>query len=96
MKYESESSIERKLRNDVKKIGGWCIKIPALHIGGIPDRLCLIPMGRLVFVELKATGKEPRPLQLHIHKKLRKLGFRVEVIDSKLGVSEFIESLDNE
>lgn len=59
------------------------MKLPAVFESGIPDRLCLFPRGRMVFVELKAPGKKPRKLQEVMHSRLRALGFRVEVIDSK-------------
>lgn len=95
-KYETENSVETRLVNKIKKMGGWCIKLPAIHMTGIPDRLCLVPMGRVIFVELKATGKEPSPIQRVVHKQLLKIGFKVRVIDSKLGVDEFIESLNND
>lgn len=61
------------------------MKLPAVFESGIPDRLCLFPRGRVVFVELKAPGKKPRKLQEVMHSRLRALGFRVEVIDSKEG-----------
>ena len=48
---------------------------------GMPDRLILMPGGRLSFVELKAPGQKPRPLQLHRHDQLRDLGFEVFVLD---------------
>lgn len=81
----SEASIERALVEAVKSAGGWCLKLPAVFESGIPDRLCLFPRGRVVFVELKAPGKKPRKLQEVMHSRLRALGFRVEIIDSKEG-----------
>ena len=44
--------------------------------------MCLFPGGIIIFVELKTTGEKPRKIQLAVHKKLRELGFRVEVIDT--------------
>lgn len=63
-------------------------------IAGIPDRICLFPGGRIVFVELKRHGAHPRPLQIHLINKIRKLGFRVEVIDSEEGIRELMRSID--
>ena len=82
MKIESEKLIERRLAEEVKNQGGWAIKLLATHITGLPDRLCLLPRGRLFFAEIKTTKKKPTKIQLAVHAKLRKLGFRVEVIDS--------------
>lgn len=79
----SEASIEKCLVEEVKAAGGWCLKLPAVFESGIPDRVCLFPFARVVFVELKAPGKKPRRLQEIMHSRLRALGFRVEVIDSR-------------
>lgn len=87
-----ESSIEKRLVTEVERVGGWCLKLPAIHNAGLPDRLCLFPGGEVVFVELKAPGKKPRKIQLFIHNKLRGLGFRVEVVDTP----EQIETIINE
>lgn len=87
-----ENSIEKRLVTEVERVGGWCLKLPAIHNAGLPDRLCLFPGGEVVFVELKAFGKKPRKIQLFIHNKLRGLGFRVEVVDTP----EQIETIINE
>jgi len=79
---ESEKLIERKLASEVRKLGGWSIKLLPFLIEGLPDRLVLLPGGRLFFVEVKTTGQKPTPIQLYIHEKIRKLGFLVHVIDS--------------
>lgn len=90
---ESEKTLERSLKNSVEvKLKGWCLKLLSAHITGLPDRLCLFPGGRILFVELKTTGKRPRKIQLFIHNKLRGLGFRVEVVDT----AEQIETIINE
>lgn len=83
---ESEKAIERLLYTTVKAKGGMAIKLLTSQMLGLPDRLCLFPTGKVVFVELKTTGQKPRKIQLYIHEQLRKLGFRVEVIDTKQGV----------
>ena len=49
--------------------------------------------GTVVFVELKSTGEKPRKIQLAVHKKLRELGFRVEVIDTLKDVESLIFEL---
>lgn len=77
-----EKQIENKLATEAKKLGGIALKFVSPSFDGIPDRLVLIPDGHIAFVELKAPGKKPRPLQLVRHRLLRSLGFRVYVIDS--------------
>ena len=76
-----EKQIEQKLVKAVKDAGGLCPKFVSPGMDGMPDRLILMPGGRLAFVELKAPGKKPRPLQLHRHDQLRSLGFEVFVLD---------------
>ena len=77
-----EKQIEQKLVQAVRKSGGMCLKFVSPNFDGMPDRLILFPGGKIAFVELKATGKKPRPLQIARHKSLMKLGFSVYVIDS--------------
>lgn len=89
----SEKIIERKLVEAVKNSGGMCIKLLSDYITGLPDRLCLFPGQKAIFVELKTTGEKPRKIQIFIHNKLRALGFRVEVIDTIEGINKFIESI---
>lgn len=94
---ESEKTLERSLKNSVEvKLKGWCLKLPSAHITGLPDRLCLFPGGRILFVELKTTGKSPREIQLFIHNKLRSLGFRVEVVDTSEQIEKLIREYEKE
>ena len=62
-----EKMIEKKLLLAVRGNGGMCLKFVSPGMDGMPDRLVLMPGGRLAFVELKVPGKKPRPLQLHRH-----------------------------
>ncbi len=80
---ESEKHLERLLKNTVEgTMNGLCLKLLSQHMTGLPDRLCLLPGGKAFFVEVKTTGKKPRKIQSYIHEKLRKLGFKVYVLDS--------------
>lgn len=90
---ESEKVVERKLVELCKLNGGMCIKLLSFHINGLPDRMCLFKPAKVIFVELKTTNQKPRPLQLAMHDKLRKLGFRVEVIDTVERVVDLIEDI---
>lgn len=90
---DSEKVVERKLVELVKINNGMCIKLLCDQLIGLPDRLCLFPNHKMAFVETKTTGQKPRRIQAYIHKKLRALGFRVEVIDSVEGVEQFINSI---
>lgn len=88
-----EKQLENKLRMAVKKAGGIAPKFVSPGFGGMPDRLILLPDGIIAFVELKAPGKKPRPLQLARHRLLRSLGFRVYVIDSEEQIGELLNEL---
>lgn len=91
--FSMEKIVEKYLVNEIERLGGLCVKFPPLFFRGFPDRIVLLPGAVIAFVETKDTGKKPRPIQERAHAKLRKLGFRVEVIDSKEGVDNFIMTL---
>ena len=76
-----EKEIEQKLVSAVKIMGGICPKFTSPGFDGMPDRLVLLPKRKFGFVEVKAPGEKPRPLQIARHKLLRKLGFKVYVLD---------------
>lgn len=76
-----ENQIEAKLKQMVEKQGGIALKFASPGLSGMPDRLVLLPGGHIAFVEVKAPGKVPRPLQEARHRMLRKLGFKVYVLD---------------
>lgn len=85
----SEKLIEKKLREQIKKMGGLALKLECLHFTGLPDRMVLMPRGRIYFVETKSTGDKPRKRQLLVHRQLRDLGFSVDVIDDMEGLERF-------
>jgi len=89
-KVESEKILERKLSKEIKRIGGLSIKLLSTHFTGLPDRLCLLPGGRLFFIEMKTTKQNPRKIQLKVHKMIRNLGFKVLVIDTSEQIKDFI------
>ena len=88
-----ENRVERRLKTQIKKIGGKAYKWVSPGVTGVPDRIVLLPGGRIIFVELKAPGKKLRKLQEYRAKELRKLGFRVECLDTVEKVDLFIEEI---
>jgi len=76
-----EKFIEEKLIAEVKKRGGICPKWVSPGFVGVPDRLVFLPDGQFAMVEVKSTGKKPRPIQISRHKRLKDLGFQVYVLD---------------
>lgn len=89
----TEKYLERKLGEELRKAGGWAIKLPASFLAGLPDRLCLLPGGRVIFAEIKETGKRPTALQARMHQKLRGLGFDARVVDKYSDIEEIIAQI---
>ena len=76
-----ERDIEKILVGEVKRMGGRAYKWVSPGNDGVPDRIVLLPGGKVAFVELKAPGKKPGPLQEKRKRQLEGLGFPVYVID---------------
>lgn len=88
-----ERDIEAYLRDRVKRAGGIAYKFESPGNAGVPDRLILMPGGRVSFVELKAPGRKPTQLQQMQQTRIRSLGFSVDVIDSKEAVNAFTSTI---
>ena len=82
MKFLEENKIEKRLIKEIEKLGGKALKFTSPGMIGVPDRIVLLPHGKLIFVELKAPGKKLKVIQEYRAKQLRKLGFDVRCIDS--------------
>lgn len=85
-----EKTIEAALVKRIKTLGGLCEKFVSPNKRGVPDRIILLPLGRVIFVEVKSCGKVPTKLQLRDHARRRELGFEVVVIDSIDAINMFI------
>lgn len=97
-----ESDIEKYLVKRVKELGGLCRKVEFPGVPGAPDRLVMLPpiLGKVtgrtlspeqtIWVELKAPGKKAEPHQAREHARMRKMGQRVEVVDSFARVDEIL------
>lgn len=91
---QSEKKTEPYLVAQVKKRKGLCLKLLSTYFIGLPDRLVLLPLGYIVFVETKSQGDKPRKIQLFVHDTLRELGFMVYVTDTKEKVNIILEEYD--
>jgi hypothetical protein len=58
-----------------------------------PDRICLLPRGRCVFVELKRPGKALREEQERAARRLLELGFECYVANTKADVDAIVKLL---
>lgn len=88
-----EKTIEQKLIKAVKNAGGIAPKMVSPGFDGMPDRIVLLPEGKIGFVEVKAPGKKPRPLQAARHGLLRRLGFKVYVLDDPEQIGGMLDEI---
>ena len=84
-----EKHIEAALVKKVKSLGGMANKFCSPMARSVPDRIVLLPHGKVIFCELKRPGGKPTENQLRDHAKRRALGCDVRVIDSMEQVEAF-------
>lgn len=89
----NEKYIERKLVEAVRRSGGLAPKFVSPGWDGVPDRIILLPSGRIAFAELKSPGKKMRPLQVRRKQQLEALGFKVYCIDSAEQIGGVIDEI---
>ena len=87
-----EKHLEKELKKSVESIDGICWKLVCPGTTGVPDRICL-KAGRVIFVEVKAPGAKPRPIQNRRMAQLRDQGFQVFVVDSPGDIAEVANAL---
>jgi hypothetical protein len=90
-----EKTVERKLVDAVKARGGICPKWVSPGFDGMPDRIVLLPGRHFGFVEVKAPGEKPRPLQLSSHRLLEKLGFHTYVLDGVEQIGGILDEIQS-
>ena len=88
-----EKYIEHKLVMEVKRRGGMAAKFVSPGMNGMPDRIVLMPNGRMGFVELKAPGKKPQLVQELRMRQLRRLGFYVAVVDGPERIGGVLDAI---
>lgn len=88
-----EKLIELKLVKAIKTMGGISPKFISPGFDGMPDRIVLLPGGHMAFVEVKAPGEKPRPLQLLRHELLRGLGFKVYVLNDERQIGGILDEI---
>ena len=85
-----ESKIEAHLVQRVKALGGEVRKVKWIGRNSAPDRLVMI-RGNSFWAELKAPGEKPTPAQSREHERMRRMGQRIEVIDSIEQIEEILK-----
>ena len=91
-----EKIIEEKLTKAVKQNGGVCWKFTSPGTAGVPDRIVLMPGGRIAFVEVKAPGEKMRALQIRRKQQLERVGFSVYCLDSLEQIRPILDEVGGE
>lgn len=95
MEQPLESRVESQLTRGVRLLGGKCEKLAPVSHSGIPDRLVILPGGRIFLVELKRVGGTLSPIQEHYHAQLRDLGVEPIVLAGADAVAEWLDAQQN-
>lgn len=88
-----EKEIEKKLVKGVQKISGFCFKWVSPGRDGVPDRIILLPEGKIIFAELKTEKGKLSGRQEFMIKLIRALGFDARVIYGMPQVNELLAEL---
>jgi len=91
-----EKNIEKKLVEETGIRGGMAVKLVSPGLDGMPDRLVLMPGGKMAFVELKAPGGRLRPIQRVRIRQLVALGYGVYVVDSMDQIREVLDAIESD
>lgn len=76
-----ERDVEKRVGDYAKAKGFWHRKFTSPQRRGVPDRI-FARCGRVFWIEFKAAGKKPTPLQLSEIAKMRAVGLTVFVVDN--------------
>ncbi|MDF2513716.1 MAG: hypothetical protein K0S04_3582 [Herbinix sp.] len=89
-----EKELEKKFTEKVKAAGGRAYKFVSPGNDGVPDRLVVLPGGRIGFVELKQKGKKPTKLQSLQMERLKGYGCFVCVLDDPEAIDSVIFGIE--
>lgn len=87
-----EKTVEKKLTDGVKKLGGRSYKFISPGNSGVPDRIVICD-GKIFFVELKTETGRLSALQKIQIDRLKKLGAKVLVLYGEEDVNKFLRRL---
>lgn len=88
-----EKTLEQYLKQQVESRGGIYYKFTSPGHNGVPDRIIITDQGDVHFVELKAPGKTPRPLQLKELRRIKATGASAVWFDTKEKADRFIRGV---
>lgn len=93
---KSEAKIEEWLNGRIKAIGGISYKFVSPGNPGVPDRIYLMPDGRVYFVELKTEIGRLANIQKWQGRRIREMGCRYYVIKGMQQAEDFIREVTDE
>lgn len=88
-----ERDVEHALTRAVETAGGLCWKFVSPSLAGVPDRIVILPDGKIGFIEVKAPGRPPRPIQQRRLAQIRKLGIPALVLDHPTQIEGAINAI---
>ena len=88
-----EYAVEKHLVQKTQERGGMCIKFTSPGMTGVPDRIVILPGGKIGFAEMKAPGKKPRRLQKAVIRDLYRRRCQVATIDNLKSAEGFVRRL---
>lgn len=89
-----EKTLERKLYNQIKKMGGIAYKFISPGNNGVPDRIVVLPTGRIYFVEMKQPkDRRKEELQKYQQERIRSKGGNVWKIFTEEELEAFLEEV---
>lgn len=86
-----ETRVEQEFTRRVKRLGGWAVKILP-SVSGLPDRMAILPGGRVIFVELKRPKGAAAPHQTVVHRRLATLGCPVAILTTLEEVADWADA----
>ena len=89
-----ERDVEQRLYNGIRALGGLAYKFTSPGRRSVPDRICILPGGRVWFVECKRPGAVPTEQQAREMRRLRLLGCQVAVVDSYMSVDRLLGEME--
>lgn len=91
-----ESEIERKLGQGIRQLGGLYYKFVSPNLPGVPDRIVILPGGRVIFVELKAELGRLANIQKWVIEEMRQRDADVRVIKGWPEAKAFLDECRTE
>ena len=86
-----ERELEKIFTKEIKRAGGKAYKFTSPGNSGVPDRIVILPKGKVIFVEMKTSTGHTTPNQDAQISKLRDLGCHVDIVRGEKGAMEWFE-----